>query len=413
MKNIRLASKLVHADRRINKPPHGAVHEPTNNSVLFAFDDVADLEAVFQGRQFGHVYSRSSSGSAVALQNILNELDGGVGAAVFSTGMAAINAVMFSLLKAGDHIVVSRFLFGNTRSFFDSLNNFGIDIDYVDTSDIENISTKVKNNTRLIFCETIANPATQVADLENIGELCKKHNILFVLDNTMTPSVMLNSKAIGAGLLCYSLTKYIGGQGNVLGGVVVDLGNADWAQYPNISDIYKGAEQSQWGMTQIRKKGLRDLGATLAPDSAHKVSIGLETLSMRIDKTCSNALKIAEYLASKAQVDKVNYPGLPNHPQHERAKNLFAGQFGGILSFELASSLNKQKFVNALDIILAATHLGDTRTLILPVASTIFYENGAEQRASMGISDTLLRMSIGIEDPQDLIEDFEAAFAAV
>jgi O-acetylhomoserine (thiol)-lyase len=134
---------------------------------------------------------------------------------------------------------------------------------------------------------------------------------------------------------------------------------------------------------------------------------------MRIDKTCSNALKIAEYLSVKAQVDNVNYPGLPNHPQHERANKLFAGQFGGILSFELASAVNKHKFINALDIILAATHLGDTRTLILPVASTIFYENGAEQRASMGISDTLLRMSIGIEDPQDLIEDFEAAFAAV
>lgn len=411
MKNLRLASKLVHADRRINKPQHGAVHESTNNSVLFAFDDVADLENVFQGKQAGHVYSRSSSGSAVALQNILNDLEGGVGAATFATGMAAISALMFSLLKAGDHIVVSRYLFGNTRSFFDSLAQFAIDISYVDTTSADDVEQAIRPQTTMVFCESIANPGTQVADVQAISEICQRHKLLFVLDNTMTPSVMLDAKALGASLCCTSLTKYIAGHGNVLGGVVVDLGNYDWTHYANIHDIYKHIDVQQWGITQIRKKGLRDMGATLAPESAHAVSIGLETLAMRIRKTCENAQAVAEYLLNRDEVLSVNYPGLSSHPQHLRAKKLFNAQFGGILSFELAPSVNVRDFINKLDLILAATHLGDTRTLILPVASTIFYENGSAQRASMGISDTLLRMSIGIEDVQDLIDDFDTAFA--
>lgn len=413
VKKLKLASRLVHADRKINKPQHGAVHEATNNSVLFEFDDVADLEAVFQGKKPGHVYSRSSSNSAVALQNILSELEGGVGAATFSTGMAAISALMFSLLKAGDHIVVSTYLFGNTRSFFDSLVRFAIDISYVDVSDVSNVKSALKENTKMVFSETIANPGTQVADLSAIGDLCESQNLLFVLDNTMTPSVMLDAASVKANMLTTSLTKYIAGHGNVLGGVVVDMGNFDWTTFENILEVYKSADPAVWGMTQIRKKGLRDMGATLAPQSAHLVSIGLETLQMRMQKTCENGLAVAEFLSKQAQVQKVFYPGLAEHPQHERAAHLFNDQFGGILSFELQSNIDMRAFLNHLNTIITATHLGDTRTLILPVASTIFFENGAKQREEMGISDTLVRMSIGIEDAEDLIEDLKLAFERV
>jgi len=408
---MQIASRLVHADRKINKPQHGAVHESSNNSVLFAFDDVDDLEAVFQGKKPGHVYSRSSSGSAVALQNILNELEGGIGAATFATGMAAISALMFSLLQAGDHIVVSRYLFGNTRSFIDSLSRFAIDVSYVDVVDASEVSGAIKPNTKMVFCETIANPGTQVADLKAIGDICEQAHILYVLDNTMTPSVMLDAKSIKANMLTTSLTKYIAGHGNVLGGVVVDMGNFDWTQFSNILDVYKTAEPQQWGMTQIRKKGLRDMGATLAPQSAHLVSVGLETLSMRVDKTCSNGMAIANYLLEQNKVKAVYYPGLAQHPQHERASALFNSQFGGILSFELADDVNMRDFLNSLEMLIVATHLGDTRTLILPVSTTIFYENGIEQRKEMGISENLVRISIGIEDPQDLIDDLAQAFA--
>ncbi|MGB3725177.1 MAG: cystathionine gamma-synthase family protein [Glaciecola sp.] len=408
-----IASQLVHADRLINKPQHGAVHEATNNSVLFEFDDVADLEAVFQGKKAGHVYSRSSSGSALALQNILAELEGGMTAATFSTGMAAISAVMFSLLQAGDHIVVSKYLFGNTRSFIDSLTRFGIKVTYVDVSSADKVEQVIVENTKLVFSETIANPGTQVADLINIGKLCQRLQLLFVVDNTMTPSVMLDANTIHANLLTTSLTKYIGGHGNVLGGVVVDMGNFNWQQYDNILDVYKNAPSEQWGITQIRKKGLRDMGATLAPQSTHLISVGLETLSMRMQKTSENALAIAKFLHQQAHVSTVYYPGLPDHPQHQRAQHLFNGEFGGILSFELEPHVNMRAFINALDLVISATHLGDTRTLILPVATTIFYENGPKQRKEMGISETLVRMSIGIEAAEDIIDDMQQAFYLV
>ena len=224
MKKLAFDTKLVHADRKINKPQFGAVHESTNNSVLFEFEDVQDLVDVFQGKQAGHVYSRSSSSSAVALQNVLNEMEGGVGAVVFATGMAAISSTFLSLLKSGDHIVVSQYLFGNTRSFMSTIEGFGIRVSYVDVTDVRKVEAACNADTKMVFCESIANPVTQVADLSGIGNWCEVNNILFALDNTMTPSVLLDAKAVKASLLLTSLTKYIGGHGNVLGGVLVDTG---------------------------------------------------------------------------------------------------------------------------------------------------------------------------------------------
>ncbi|MFC4699245.1 cystathionine gamma-synthase family protein [Glaciecola siphonariae] len=406
-------TQLVHADRLINRPQNGAVHEPTNNSVLFEFEDVADLEAVFQGKQAGHVYSRSSSGSAVALQNMLNHIEGGVGAVVFATGMAAISSSLFSLLKAGDHIIVSQYLFGNTLSFFKTLANFAIEVSYIDVTDVDKVAGACKANTKMVFCESIANPGTQISDLDGISALCREQNIVFAIDNTMTPAPMLDAKAIGASLVLTSLTKYIGGHGNVLGGVVVDLGNFDWQSFENISDTYKVADPQQWGLTQIRKRGLRDMGATLAPSAAHQVAVGLETLNMRMQKTCENALCLAEFFEKHDAITKVFYPGLQAHPQHERASHLFNRRFGGILSIELAEHIDVRHFLNALNLVICATHLGDTRTLALPVATTIFHENGAQQRSAMGIADGLIRLSIGIEETKDLIDDITQALDAV
>ncbi len=417
VKELKQDTRLVHADRLLNTPEDGAVHQSTNNSVLFAFEDVSDLESVFQGKSVGHVYSRSSSSSAVALQNMLAHFDKALTSTVFSTGMAAISATIFSLLKAGDHIIVSQYLFGNTRSFFDNLQNFAIQVDYVDVTHSQNVKDKVKPNTKIVFCETIANPGTQIADLENIATICSENNVLFIVDNTMTPSVMFDAKEFGINILTTSLTKYVAGHGNVLGGAVIDLGNFDWNEYSNIDDFYKTAPQEMWGSIQIRKKGLRDIGATLAPQSAHVISMGAETLSMRMQKTCDNALILAKYLESHAAIRKVNYPGLDTHPQHSKARTLFKmdsnqglkNVFGGILSIELNEQYGVRQVLNSLNVILSATHLGDTRTLALPVATTIFYENGMEKRQQMGISESLIRLSVGLEHPQDLIDDLKQA----
>ncbi|MFT5677340.1 MAG: O-acetylhomoserine (thiol)-lyase [Paraglaciecola sp.] len=405
-----LTTRLVHADRLINRPQNGAVHQATNNSVLFEFTDAQDLVDVFQGKQLGHVYSRSSSSSTVALQNILANLEGGVGAITFSTGMAAISATLFSLLQAGDHLIISKYLFGNTSSLTQTMMGLGIEISFVDVTDVKQVEQAYRENTKAVYLETIANPVTQVADLQAIGQFCKKQQILFIVDNTMTPINIFDPKSIYASLTIASLTKYIAGHGNVLGGVVVDTGIFDWRVYSNILELYRGADPTQWGLTQIKKRGLRDMGATLAPESAHAISIGLETMVLRVEKACENAMRLASYLHGHEHVAAVYYPGLADHPQHYLAREYFK-YYGGVLSIDLSPHIDPLVFLNRLKLVICATHLGDTRTLGLPVAHTIYFENTAEQRADMGISDNMLRFSLGIEDLDDIVADFEQAFA--
>jgi O-acetylhomoserine (thiol)-lyase len=410
LKNKGFTTRLVHADRLLNTPENGAVHQATNNSVLFEYKDAQGLVDVFQGKKSGHVYSRSSSGSNTALQNILTHLEGGIGTITFSTGMAAITATMLSLFKVGDHLIVSHFLFGNTHSFTETMQALGIEISFVDVTDVQNVEAAFKTNTKAVFLETIANPVTQVADLIAIGQLCESKKALFLVDNTMTPANIFDASSVLASLTISSLTKYIAGHGNVLGGAVVDTGLFDWSSFENILPIYRGPDKTQWGLTQIRKRGLRDMGGTLSPDSAHAISIGLETLVLRTDKICENAMSLALYLDNNKKVLKVYYPGLADHPQHFLAKELFNG-YGGILSLDLAADIDPIQFLNALDLVICATHLGDTRTLALPVASTIYFENSAQQRQEMGVNDNMIRMSIGIEDLDDIVADFEQAFA--
>jgi O-acetylhomoserine (thiol)-lyase len=410
LKNKGFTTRLVHADRLLNTPENGAVHQATNNSVLFEYKDAQGLVDVFQGKKLGHVYSRSSSGSNTALQNILTHLEGGIGTITFSTGMAAITATMFSLFKVGDHLIVSHFLFGNTHSFTETMQALGIEISFVDVTDVQNVEAAFKTNTKAVFLETIANPVTQVPDLIAIGQLCESKKALFLIDNTMTPANIFDASSVLASLTISSLTKYIAGHGNVLGGAVVDTGLFDWSRFENILPIYRGPDKTQWGLTQIRKRGLRDMGGTLSPDSAHAISIGLETLVLRTDKICENAMSLALYLDNNEKVLNVYYPGLADHPQHFLAKTLFNG-YGGILSVDLADDIDPIQFLNALDLVICATHLGDTRTLALPVASTIYFENSAQQRQEMGVNDNMIRMSIGIEDIDDIVADFEQAFA--
>lgn len=410
MNNKGFTTRLIHADRLINQPESGAVHQATNNSVLFEFKRAQELVDVFQGKQTGHVYSRSSSSSTVALQNILNNLEGGAGAVTFATGMAAITATMLSLFKAGDHLILSRFLFGNTRSLTETMESLGISLSFVDVTDSTKVEEALQVNTKAVFLETIANPVTQVADLTAIGRWCTANQLLFIIDTTMTPPNLFDAKSVLASLTISSLTKYIAGHGNVLGGAVVDCGTFDWSKFDNILDIYRGAAVAQWGLTQIRKRGLRDMGGTLAPDSAHAISVGLETLVLRTQRICDNALRLARYLQSHPKIAKVYYPGLADHPQHARAKELFKG-FGGILSLDLADGIDPIAFLDQLKLVICATHLGDTRTLALPVASTIYFESSAEQRKQMGVNDNMIRMSIGIEDFEDLVSDFDQAFS--
>jgi len=398
---------ILHSDRNAGVE-HGALHKPLHVSVAYGYRDARELAAVFQGGVQGYAYGRQGNPTAAALEAKVTAMEDGVASVCFSTGMAAIGAILVALTQAGDHIVASQYLFGNTVSMLGTLASHGADISHVDATDAAAVERALKPSTRLVFVETIANPRTQVADLARIGELCAARGILFVVDNTMTSPALFRPKAVGAGLVVNALTKYIGGHGNALGGSVTDTGLFDWTRFPNIADNYKAQKPALWGIQQIRKKGLRDWGGTLSAEQAHHIAVGAETLALRMERTCGNAQALADTLAAHPKVRAVYYPGLAAHPQHALAKSLF-GAFGGLLSFELADGVDCFEFLNRLRLVVLSSNLGDTRTLAIPVAHTIFWEMGAERRAAMGIAESLIRVSCGIEDRADIIADFVQA----
>ena len=397
----------LHSDRRDN-PEHGVLHKAIHPSVAYGYEDARELAEVFQGKRAGYNYGRQLNPTVTALQNKITAMEDGIATAAFATGMAAIASTMLSLLRQGDHIVSSAYLFGNTNSLFGTFQNLGIEVTFVDATDVNAVQSAIRGNTRLVFVETIANPVTQIADLTAIGALCKSENLIFCVDNTMTSPHLFRPKSVGASFSVNSLTKYIGGHGNALGGTITDTGLYDWTGFANIYDNYKSQDTALWGITQVKKKGLRDIGASLGPEAAHHLAVGSETLSLRMDKACNNAQKIAEFCEQHPKVKQVYYPGLPAHPQHERAKKLFKG-FGSIMSIDLVAGVDCFDVLNAMENIVSSSNLGDTRTLAIPVAHTIYYEMGAERRASMGIADSMLRFSIGIEEVEDLLADFEKA----
>lgn len=403
-------TEILHSDRRTGCE-FGAVHQPLHPSAEYAFADARDLAAVFQGKAGGFSYSRQGTPTTAALEKKLTQMEQGIGSVSFSSGMAALTASFFSLLKAGDHLISSKYIFGNTNSLFGTLRGLGVEITLVDATDIEAVKQAKQPNTLMVFTETIANPGTQIADLKAIGDWCAKQGLLYVVDNTLSTPWLAPAKSFGAGLVMNSLSKYIAGHGNALGGMITDTGLFDWSTYANISPAYQVGNPKSWGLTQVKKKGLRDMGGTLSSDVAHRVAIGAETLTLRMAKACDNANKLAHFLEQHPRVATVHYPGLVTHPQHELATELFNGHYGALMGVELAADIDVFEFLNKLRVLILSTHLGDTRSLTLPVAHTIYYEMGAEQRALMGIGDNLLRISVGIEDYADLEADFSQALA--
>jgi O-acetylhomoserine (thiol)-lyase len=401
-------TRILHNDRQLSVE-HGAVHKPIHTSTQYAYPDARELAAVFQGKA-GYTYARQGTPTTDALEKKVSAMEGGGSSLTFATGMGALSALFTTLLRAGDHLISSQFIFGNTNSLFGTLEQLGIEISLVDPTDVAAVAAAIKPNTRMVFTETIANPGTQIADLEGLGRLCAERNLVYVVDNTLTSPWLFQPRTVGASLVMNSLSKHIGGHANALGGSLTDTGLFDWTKFPNILDVYKKGPAAGWGITQIKKKGLRDMGATLAADAAHRIAIGAETLSLRLDKISSNALALAQYLSKHPSVARVSYPGLESHPQHERARHLFGGKYSNLLAVELVAGIDSFDFLNQLQVAILATHVGDTRTLALPAAQTIYYEMGPALRAQMGIADGLIRLSIGIEEEEDLLADFAQAF---
>ncbi|ARP86194.1 cystathionine gamma-synthase family protein [Bordetella genomosp. 9] len=410
MEKSGFTTSILHSDRR-DAVEHGAVHKPIHVSSQYGYADAHELAAVFQGKP-GYSYARQGTPTTAALESRITKMENGAATVSFATGMAALAAVFTTLLRAGDHLVSSQFIFGNTNSLFATLAELGVETTFVDATDAEQVRAALRPNTRMVFVETIANPGTQVADLQAIGAICRERGLVYLVDNTLTSPWLFRPIDVQASLVMNSLSKYIGGHANALGGSITDTGLYDWSSYPNIFDSYRKGPSTGWGLLQIKKKGLRDMGGTLAAEPAHRISVGAETLALRMRKHCDNALALARMLSKHPGVSKVYYPGLESHPQHARASQLFDGRFGALLGVELIDGIDCFEFLNRLRVVILATHLGDTRTLALPAAHTIYYEMGAARRAQMGIADSFIRVSVGIEDEEDLLGDFDHALRA-
>ena len=367
-------TQLLHSDRRFGVE-HGNLLKPIHPGVTYGYEDAHDLARVFQGKQKGYTYGRQINPTVEALEQKITQMENGLATIALSTGMAAIGTTLF------------------------------------DATCADAVAAAVQSNTKLVFVETIANPRTQVSDLVGIGAVCKAQGLIYVVDNTLTTPFLFQPKSVGACLVINSLTKYIGGHGNALGGSVTEMGQFDWTTFANIHDGYRVGEPSMWGLNQIKKKGLRDFGASLAADSAHRLSTGADTLALRMPRACDNASALAAFFQDHDLIDAVYYPGLPDHPQHQRTARLF-GRPGAILSIELQPRIDCFRFLNQLQTVIKATHLGDIRTLAIPVAHSIFYEIGPARRAEMDIKDNLIRFSVGIEEIEDLLDDFDQALSS-
>jgi O-acetylhomoserine (thiol)-lyase len=404
-----ISTRILHADRQVGAE-HGATHKPIHVATGYGYERTEDLTAVFQGDRSGYVYGRQGNPTTAALEAKINLMEDAVGTVTFASGMAAICSTMVALLRRGDHVVASQFLFGNTASWLGTLEQLGCEVTLVDATDAANVARALKPQTRMVFVETIANPRTQVADLQGIGRLCGERGIVYIVDNTLTTPCLFQPKVVGASLVIHSLSKAICGHGNALGGSVSDTGHYDWSAYPNLLPAYRKGAPANWGLLQIRKKGLRDLGGTLSAEHGHRIAVGAETMALRVERACANALALAQWLQAQPGVTRVHYPGLTAHAQHARAGELFKG-FGSLLSFETAEGLDPADLLNALELVIKSSHLGDNRTLALPAARTIFWEMGEQQRQRMDIAESLVRVSVGIEATADLLDDFKQAFA--
>lgn len=397
-------TKAIHG-LQTSKDPHGALRVPVYDSVAFEHESGESLHAAFTGRKAAHVYTRITNPTVADFEQKMCLLSNGFAALAVSSGMAAISNTLLALGGSGRNMVTSRFLFGNTLSLFEkTFSAWGLQVRYADMTDPKSLDRTIDGDTCAVFLESITNPQLEIADLAALSEVTARHGVPLVLDNTVTTPYLFNCQQAGVAVEILSSTKYISGGATSVGGVIIDCGNYDWRQSAKLRDRAQKYGRMAF-VSALRQEVYRNVGACLSPHNAFMQSLGLETMGLRIDKSCDNALGLARFLEDHPKVKSVHYPGLSSSPFHKLAGCQFAGRFGGLLTFDLESTKQCFALMDALRIVRRATNINDNKTLIIHPASTIFAEYDEESRASMAIRPTMLRLSVGIEDRDDLQED--------
>lgn len=424
MSSQQFSTNALHAGHDVNATA-GTRAVPIYQTTSYVFNDTDHAANLFALAEPGFIYTRLNNPTNDILEQRLAALEGGVGAAVFASGASAISTALLTLLKTGDHIVASSSLYGGTFNLLSvTLPRVGITTTFVDPSDPKNFKDAIQDNTRAIFVESLGNPKLDVLDLEAISNEAKTAKIPFIVDNTVASPYLLNPIEYGANIVIHSLTKYIGGQGNSLGGVVIDAGTFDWANgnFPEFTEpsagyhglVYSEVLGAIAYIAKIRIEGLRDYGGALSPLNAFQIIQGLETLSIRMKRHSENALEIAKWLENQEQVEWVNYPGLESSMYHDIAKKYLPKGQSGIVTFGVKGGFeDAKKVVNGVKIFSLLANIGDTKSLIIHPASTTHQQLNDEQQKSTGVSQDLIRLSVGIEDVEDLKEDLKTAFKEI
>lgn len=426
MSNYKFDTLQVRAGQEPD-PTTGACITPIYQTSAYAFRDVEHGKSLFELKEAGNIYSRLGNPTAEVLENRVAALEGGTAAVSASSGMSAQFLAISSICNAGDNIISSMALYGGTFNQFKvTLPKLGINIKMSKCTDAQEVESLIDENTKAIYVETIANSDFSVPDFEMLSNICKKYKILFIVDNTFGCAGYVCSPAeLGANIICHSATKYIGGHGNSLAGMVVDCGNFDWfasGKYPQLTEpcaSYHNIKFAEhFGNTAfaayLRCVGLRDFGCCLSPFNAFLILTGCETLSLRCQRVCDNTLALAKWLEKHPKVSRVNYPGLESHPSHANALKYLKNGFGGVLTVDLdASREDTGRFVNNLKLYTLLTNLGDNRSLISHPATTTHGQLSDEELLSIGITPGTLRISLGIEDIEDLIADFQQALDSI
>lgn len=404
---------LIHGG--LEAGPAGATTVPIVQSSSFAHETAEDLEDVFRGRKVGQVYTRIGNPTTESFEKRLTLLEEGIAAIATASGMAAITTAVMTIVRHGDEILASSSLFGGTFSLFrDTLANYGITSKFVDPTDCAAVKNGITDKTRLIFVETIGNPKMDVPDIRAISAAARDAGIPLIVDATVTTPYLARVKELGADLVVHSTSKFINGTGSAIGGAIIDLGTFNWKspKFPHFEQFVQKYRNFAF-TARARKLIHKDFGACAAPMNSFILTEGIETLALRMDRHCDNALRLAKYLKGHDKVTWVNYPGLTDSPYHEVAERQFGGKFGGVLTFGLADKEAAFRFINGLRLARNLANIGDAKTLVIHPASTICCDYSPEEKALMGVSEELIRVSVGIEAIDDIIEDFKEALHQV
>ena len=391
----------------------GATLTPIFQSSAFGQKSAEQIEKIFHNQAPGFAYSRISNPTVAAFESRITYLEEGIGSVATSSGMAAITAIFLNILQSGDEIISTSSVFGGTLDLFRDLENFGIKVCFIDSITKENLDMTVTENTKAVFAETIGNPKLDVTDIRKSAELIHSYNLPFILDNTTATACLVRGINLGADIIINSSSKYINGSSNSISGIITDSGNYKWTadRYPSMKEYVQFGKFAF--IAKLRNDTFRNIGCCLSPMNAYFNAIGLETLSLRMERHCQNALRLAEFFENQDGIRAVNYPLLKSSPYSDTAMSQFKGKGGGIFTIRLYTKERAFDFINHLKYAVNITNIGDTKTLVIHPASTIYSHSTQAEQEKAGVYDDLIRVSVGIEDIEDLLEDFGEALKYV